>query len=243
VEEFLLPTVALCPVVQRHGNHDYHKDPGSCSDKASDGAQVNGDIKDLSTFYMPDYNWYLEHPELQLEVVAMDLNNYQDGWNHKVKASQQNFADCQYTSCKSSCYSRLKKRSEQAFQLFKERSAASTAKNLLVFSHYPTDYFWDTSPGDASSDFIAGLKTEKHHIEYFGGHRHNVDQKTLSIAPNNNWLSGGGGGWGCDGSQQGFVVGEIAKDGTLTTRSVLVPQNECCNVLRLNASIADSMYV
>jgi hypothetical protein len=226
------------------GNHDYHSDPGACSDTVAAGAQINSDIKDLNTFYMPDYNWYLEHPELQLEVVAMDLNNYQDGWNHNIPAQQQSFADCQYTPCKSDCYARLKARSEQAFALFKERSAASTAKNLVVFSHYPTDYFWDTRAGDASSDFIAGLKTEEHHVEYFGGHRHNVDQTTtLSIAPNNNWLSGGGGGWGCDGSQQGFIVGEVASDGTLTTRSVLVPQNECCNRLRTNATFANGIYV
>jgi hypothetical protein len=222
-----------------YGNHDYHQDPGVCSDNAADGAQINGDIDDLNTFYMPDYNWYKEHPELELEVVALDMNNYQNGWNHGVSASDQSFADCQYTACQGDCYGRIKGRAEDGFKLFKERADATKAKNLLVFSHYPTDYFWDTSSGDSSSDFLARLSdASKYHVEFFGGHRHNVDQSSVaSISPNSAWLTGGGGGWSCDGSEQGFVVGEIASDGTMTTRSVLVDAGQCCDrFLGRNAS-------
>merc|ERR1712137_966129 len=122
-------------------------------------------ISDMDYFFMPSYNWHKEHPDLDLEVVAMDLNNYMDGWNHNIRASNQKFFDCQYTPCKAQCEARMKTRSEEAFKLFKDRAAVSTAKNLLVFSHYPTDYFWDTTSGDASSDFIAGLRDgSKHHI-------------------------------------------------------------------------------
>mmetsp|Transcript_10084 Transcript_10084/g.28499 ORF Transcript_10084/g.28499 Transcript_10084/m.28499 type:complete len:166 (-) Transcript_10084:113-610(-) len=160
-----------------------------------------------------------------------------DGWNRRVPATQQKCADCQYTRCKAQCESRMRARSEAAFKLFKDRMASSTAKNMLVFSHYPTDYFWDSSSDDASADFLAQLRDGSKHVAYFGGHRHNVDQTTtISIAPNDNWLTGGGGGWSCDGSQQGFVVGEIAQDGTLTTRPVLVPQSQCCNTLRANVT-------
>lgn len=229
-----------------YGNHDYHQDPGACSDNVADGAQINGDIDDLNTFYMPGYNWYKEHPELELEVVAMDLNNYQNGWNHGVKASDQSFADCQYSKCKSDCYGRIKGRAEEGFKLFKERAAATSAKNLLVFSHYPTDYFWDTKSADSSSDFLAHLSdASKFHVEFFGGHRHNVDQNTVaSISPNSAWLSGGGGGWSCDGSEQGFVVGEIASDGTMTTRAVLVDQGLCCSrFLGMNASEPKNVLV
>jgi len=221
-----------------YGNHDFHKDPGACSDIPADGAQINGNISDLSTFYMPDYSWNIEHPELDLEVVGLELNNYQNGWNQNIPASQQSFSDCQYTSCQSQCYARMKARSESAFSLFKKRAASSAAKNLVVFSHYPTDYFWDTSSGDTSGDFLANLKTSKQHIAYFGGHRHNVDQtSTISIAPNDNWLSGGGGGWSCDGSLQGYVVGEIASDGTLTTRAVYIDQGQCCGKFSTNTSV------
>lgn len=62
-----------------------------------------------------------------------------------------------------------------------------------------------------------------------GGHRHNVDQGSVTpIGENTAWLVGGGGGWSCDGGDQGFVVGEIAMDGSIQTRSVLVDSSVCC---------------
>ena len=119
-------------------------------------------------------------------------------------------------------------RTDESLKLFFERKAASTQPNLLVFSHYPTDYLWPVP------HFLEALKDPAKHIEYFGGHRHNVDQNsTISIAPNNNWLVGGGGGWGCDvlkgiPTQQGFVVGEIDALGQITTRPVLIDNSDCC---------------
>merc|ERR1712039_1152134 len=109
-------------------------------------------------------------------------------------------------------------------KLFNQRAAYSSAKNLVVFSHYPTDYI------TAVTQFIATLKNNsKHNILYLGGHRHSIDQSsTTSIAPNDNWLVGGGGGWSCDGPQQGFLVGEISTDFQLTTYPVLVDKSTCC---------------
>merc|ERR1719382_1004431 len=99
----------------------------------------------------------------------------------------------------------------------------SSARNLLVFSHYPTDYF------DSEPDFIAALSNNsKHKIMYFGGHRHNIDQtSTVSTAPNVNWLVGGGGGWSCDGGAQGFLVGEVQEDFDVILYPVLVDFTEC----------------
>merc|ERR1712151_724337 len=114
---------------------------------------------------------------------------------------------------------------EESLNLFKQRLETSSAPNLLVFSHYPTDYF------AGAPDFARRLRSTTHHIEYFAGHRHNVDQgSTMSIAPNNNWLVGGGGGWGCEdyGKEQGFVVGEIGEDFSVYTYSMLVDPSACC---------------
>merc|ERR1712151_326366 len=129
--------------------------------------------------------------------------------------------DCMITICEGGCVERAQARSELAFELFFERVRESSAQNLLVFSHYPTDFFV------SRPEFLDALRdNSSHHIEYFGGHRHSVDQfSTVSTAPNNNWLVGGGGGWGCDGPV-GFLVGEIADDLTIETYPVLV--HGCC---------------
>jgi len=154
----------------------------------------------------------LVYPELGLEVVSLDLNLYMDAWSHDADPFA---ADCQYSSCKGSCIANLRKRTDEANELFTSRLQASAAKNMLMFCHYPTDYLWP------SEDVMNGLKSSEiangapRHIEYFGGHRHKVDQDSCtSIAPNNHWLVGGG-GWSTDGNQQGFVVGEISDDFTL----------------------------
>jgi hypothetical protein len=208
-----------------YGNHDYQHDPCACSSNPQDCAQVNSDIEDRQFFYMPGPNWHKEHPELDLEVLGLDLNNYMDAWNHKVPFVP---ADCGYTSCKAACEANLGARTTEAVSLFYQRMNASRAKNVVVFSHYPTDYLWGSSmlPGLKSTSHAGG---GKRHVEYFGGHRHNVDQSsTTSIAPNNNWLVGGGGGWSCDGGNQGFVVGEISKEFELRTYAVLVDYELCC---------------
>lgn len=99
---------------------------------------------------------------------------------------------------------------------------------MVVFSHYPTDYL---HAGGRGPELLAGLRdASKHHIEYFGGHRHGVDQtSTASIAPNNNWLVGGGGGWGTDAPQQGFIVVEVDQDYVVHTYPVLLDPAVCAS--------------
>lgn len=233
------PFARSVPWFSVYGNHDYHHDPGVCSDVVADGAQINGDINDLDTFFMPDYNFYYEWPELELEIIGMDLNNYMDMWKgapnqdprEVYPASQHYFDDCQWTACNETCVPRIKKRADEAFELFKNRSAATLARNVVAFSHYPTDYFWDTTPDDPSHDFLANLREDsRYHLAFFGGHRHSTDQySTTAILPNDNWVAGGGGGWSCDTRQQGIVVGEIHADWTMTTRPVYVDPSVCCD--------------
>jgi hypothetical protein len=197
-----------------YGNHDYQHDPCACSDNPRDCAQYNNNASDTNWFYFPDFNWFREHPELGLEVISLDMN-------------QLCHDDCQYSSCEDTCKEHLSQRANDAVELFKARSSATKAKNLLVFSHYPTDYLGEYPELVDALKSTEGADGTQHHVEYFGGHRHNVDQETTaSISPNNNWLVGGGGGWGTDGDKQGFVVGEIADDFTVTTYSVLV-DNPC----------------
>lgn len=207
-----------------YGNHDYHYDPCACSDSPAQCAQVNGDKNNKAFFYMPSYYYYEELPELDLEIIAMDTNDYMWAWDKAAPEKHRKFQDCEWTSCPAKCEKNAKLRSQQSFNMFYERMRNSPHKNLLVFSHYPTDYFW------MHPEFIGNLSdNSRHNIEYFGGHRHNTDDtSTTSTHPNHNWLVGGGGGWGCDGRQQGFIVGEIQADGTVTTSPRFVDIHACC---------------
>uniref|UniRef100_A0A7S3SG18 Calcineurin-like phosphoesterase domain-containing protein n=1 Tax=Strombidinopsis acuminata TaxID=141414 RepID=A0A7S3SG18_9SPIT len=224
------PELRSVPWYSVYGNHDYHKDPCACTTDVSKCAQVNTDINNKEFFYMPAPYWYLEHPELDMEVIALDTNEYMWAWDKNPAAASKGFQDCEWTPCKETCFGIAANRAQASFNLFYDRMKKSTAKNLLVFSHYPTDYFWSVPA------FIDGLSASRS-ITYYGGHRHNVDNtSTLKTGQNPNWLAGGGGGWSCEGLSysnppaQGFVVGEIASNFTITTYSVLVNYSLCCGV-------------
>lgn len=111
-----------------YGNHDLYVDPCACADDVLECAQVNPNISDLRYFYMPDTSYYVEHQGLKLEVIALDMNYYT--WvNHT----------CHHTPCEEKCQDNLQERMDAAFGLFYDRARTSTAENLVVFSHYPTD--------------------------------------------------------------------------------------------------------
>lgn len=207
-----------------YGNHDYQHDQCACSEKLEHCAQVNNDTNNLNFFQMPSWTYWMPKPELDLEIVGMDMNFFMNGFVPGITKKELGFADCAHTYCPSECYYISEIRSKVSVDIFNDRLENSPAKNLLVFSHYPTDYF------KPLPSFLNSLRNNsKHDIYYFGGHRHNVDQvTTVSIEPNVNWLVGGGGGYSCDGEQQGFVVGEINEDYSITTYSVLIPFEVCC---------------
>mmetsp|Transcript_20269 Transcript_20269/g.44259 ORF Transcript_20269/g.44259 Transcript_20269/m.44259 type:complete len:332 (-) Transcript_20269:427-1422(-) len=207
--------VRSVPWFSVYGNHDEHHDNCSCTDDHSQCSQVNGNISDLDFFYMPNVSWYYQHPTLDLEVIGLDQN-------HLASYS------CQYTNCPETCAEYLKSKQLVAFDLFYERMEKSEATNFVVFSHYPTDYFDADYP-----EFLEKLTNSPgRRLTFLGGHRHNVDTRSVtSIYPNTAWLVGGGGGWGCEdwyGDEQGFLVGEIGTDGHVTTYPVLVNYSLCC---------------
>eukprot|EP00930_Biecheleria_cincta_P089951 TRINITY_DN7929_c1_g1_i1.p1 TRINITY_DN7929_c1_g1~~TRINITY_DN7929_c1_g1_i1.p1 ORF type:complete len:456 (+),score=74.35 TRINITY_DN7929_c1_g1_i1:59-1426(+) len=213
-----------------YGNHDYLQDKCACSNFTSEMTcnLIRDRTDDRNFFYMPDVNFFKEHPELGLEVVALDMNAFEFAWNRHARPEEKCALEaCARTSCQEACETNLKKRARDGLRLLRDRLKESTHTNMVVFSHYPTDYFWDSSMTDMLD--LLRSKTEDRHIEYFGGHRHSTDNtSTIPTRPNNNWLVGGGGGWGCDSATQGFVVGEIDANYKLRTYSVLVPHWDCC---------------
>lgn len=170
-----------------YGNHDLLADKGACSRDEQEAAQINYNLLDHEHFYMPGFSWYLEDEDLDLEVLALDLNEL---WVQHT---------CRHTNCQALCTEILAERAEKALELFYDRMASSNASNMLVFSHYPTDYLWpypEVLSNLSSATRPGGLERQ---VTFFGGHRHNVDQaSTTSISPGVSWLVGGGGGWSCD---------------------------------------------
>merc|ERR1719356_1997095 len=106
------------------------------------------------------------------------------------------------------------------------------ADNVLLFNHYPSNYFQSNN----RRSFIDAVKqgpSNNAKIFYFGGHTHNVEKNYgINTDPAEEWLVGGGGGWGCDGNNQGAVVGYIYKNSagrfTIKTESLLIPKSQCC---------------
>eukprot|EP00438_Fugacium_kawagutii_P014719 Skav235879 [mRNA] locus=scaffold1192:82466:95325:- [translate_table: standard] len=120
-----------------YGNHDTHHDPGMCN--PNEGSQISWNLHDYWTFYMPNYNWHIDHPELDLEVVALDLNKFMDGWNKSRTVKELELSDCQYSKCPRKCKHNAELRADGAFDLMTKRLNSSQRSNLVVFSHYPSD--------------------------------------------------------------------------------------------------------
>jgi hypothetical protein len=205
-----------------YGDHDYRKDPCACTAHDDECAQTNYDKDNFELFQMPGTSYFHSYPELGVELVGLDLNNFQ---NAASSAEDLMFQDCFKTKCAFKCLDFMKNRTQAGLDLFYERAKVSKQKSLVVFSHYPTDYF------EAVPRFLETLKDNSSHgITYFGAHRQATDQSGTSIEPNTNWVVGGGGGDICErNSKQGFVFGEIWGDSSITVTPVYVDSGVCCS--------------
>jgi hypothetical protein len=210
-----------------YGDRDYHKDPCACTPDDSQCAQTNSEKNNFEYFQMPGTSYFHEYPELGIELVGLDLNNFQNAGDFKdeSQAGETMFQDCFKTACAFKCLDYMKNRTQRSMDLFYDRVKTSKQKSLVIFSHYPTDYL-RTAP-----KFLETLRdNSKYDITYYGAHRQTTDQSGVSIEPNTNWVVGGGGGDKCDlTSQQGFVVGEIWGDSSITSTPVYVDNSMCCS--------------
>jgi len=212
-----------------YGNHDLEASDWRCSCVADSSychqvrkhRAVHGNL----SWFMPSASYYAQPiPGVPLEIVGLDLN--------AVDAT----TICPWVALSGKCTERqcgavLAHREAEAARLLKERIEANQGGNMLVLSHYPTDYMRNRFPLGIS--LLDVLRDSRVKIDYFGGHRHATaahgsNQEGTPIPPNRAWLVGGGGGWACDG-QQGFIAGEILADGTVVNvHTIMMDDSECC---------------
>merc|ERR1719272_974515 len=88
-----------------YGDHDYHKDPCACTLDDEQCAQTNYDEDDLTHFQMPGTSYFREFPKLGIELVGLDLNNFQNAGDFKDGSSAEElmFQDCFKTACAFKC--------------------------------------------------------------------------------------------------------------------------------------------
>lgn len=205
-----------------YGNHDYEgKDACACGDPAQDGALCSQRHTGVQGgWFMPELYYFdtFFQDELGIEIIAMDTNFVDaEVVCHYARISRPWQCD--------SCRANLQARMSDSMNMLKDRLARTTAKNVLVFSHYPTDYF------GGNPDFINDLRTNAVNVQYFGGHRHTTDNgpnQSHDLSPNQGWCVGGGGGWSCDSPFQGFLVGLIFDDGSIEMIPQYVDSRACC---------------
>merc|ERR1719150_2230679 len=236
-----------------YGNHDYEgSDACACTDPATDAsacAQLNGFNgqyhSNLNGWYMPDL-YYKDTSLLEefgIEIVGLDTNSV-------AESACKYLGRCQ-SKGRGACWNNLNARYRSSMDLFAQRMKETQADNVIVFNHYPSTYF----NRDGRESFLQGLRTGPANggdLYFFGGHVHYVKEQgndyswpfSADVSPAKQWLVGGGGGWGCDGPQQGFAVGIINKDEngkiSIEMSSELVDPASCCYHQRYLSEEEDS---
>ena len=164
--------VRSVPWYSVYGNHDMLFDPGSCSSAEEDAAQINYNVADLDHFFMPGYSWYLQHEDLDLEVLALDLNSL---WVDHT---------CRHTPCEATCKEKVEERAQAALKLFYERMEQSNASNMVVFSHYPTDPVKGFVKGFLGASSSPPFNPCKNPMQdYFWGHPEVIGNLTNGTRP------------------------------------------------------------
>lgn len=162
------------------GNHDFdHGDPSLGCPRGKQyggqtygGVQLNNDKNGkrpawTSKFWLPDYNYHYEIPEVDLEVISVDMNNNGGGF---LRAG-------------AFCHGHMGKVQQSGYALLRDRGQKTKAKNVLIIQHYPGKN-WEVKHNFAQGGGGHGAKV----ISTFG-HTHSNWIRGDSIQ------SGNGGGY------------------------------------------------
>ena len=214
-----------------YGNHDLGKQDTCGTSISAECVQVqkHGAVMNGMTWFMPQMSYTVKDPlpGYDIGIISLDTNV---AWSGEI---------CKYISgdCATVLETRYKVSQQLLDATIDKAVKGDFPKNMLVFSHYPSDY----CGGGLPSAFCDSLKRSGENgttIHYFAGHRHATDDTSIAaskVGGAKSWLVGGGGGWGCDSSpdsqweNQGFLVGEIDATGKVNDlRPVYTPRHNVC---------------
>ena len=210
------------PWYSTQGNHDLAQTNRACACgwdlQRCAQIQKHGGMHHNQTWYMPTANFWVKPIEgVNLEVLVLDTNHLDSGricpWN---ACNRKDCWEGESTNGPDSCTVRqcqsiLEGRTREALTMLRERVEANVGGNLIIVTHYPINYIHGGGvKGERvdSGEWMRLLRRTDLKITYLGAHVHVTEKHASSIAPHEEYVVGGGGGWSCDG-QQGIVVGDV----------------------------------
>jgi len=177
-------------------------------------------------FWMPDYNFHYEIPEVGVEVVGVDTNG-----DHVDDLNGHGHAQPIFDKCggKGSVQRFLRKIKNSGDDVLKCRAAIGSASTVLVMQHYPLNRF------HVKRTFEGALNGRQVGVISAYGHTH--EQQCQGIDGNgqcNVILTGSGGGC-CDNdlphNHAGFTAIHLTNDGGFTSDvksdDVRLPRGAC----------------
>jgi len=191
------------------GNHDFNKRDMKLGCGGGKGNQLNDGKSVRSNFYLPDYNYHVERPELKLEVISVDQNyaSKHDGRTCQWPGHFQDGSTCDWRH--------LQAKQTEGEELLKRRARVSRDDTTyVIIQHYPcrnehVREIWRDNGG-------------KGHLVSAYGHDHYCDDSG-TLQSKGGGLSGGGGGYGDRGTAKYcFVVVHLNDDASVSFETINV---------------------
>jgi hypothetical protein len=181
-----------------------------------------------SKYWMPDYNWHYEIPEIGLEVVGVDTNG-----DHIYELNGSGSSDGVFNPCggADNVGNFLGMVKDSGDEVLECRAEKGTASTVLVIQHYPDNKY------DVLGKFNDVLQQTGRKANVLTAYGHDHDQfcegTDDQAEPQCNVIKTGSGGGCCDDyiGNPGFTAIHLTADGGFTskveTEDVRMPTGAC----------------
>ena len=173
---------------QSYGSNQFNPDKGGLSRNTTS-----------KNYYMPDFSYHVEIPDLKFELIVMEVNYIDSGGlgGNGIGGGASEVG--RLCGGQSGINKKLKIIGDASIDVLNSR-ADKNNKNFLLTNHY------NGAPWQTWSDILT-KKDPDRQIKIIGGHVHNYHCESLDNDGSCKYvISGNGGGWGGDGNKWGFYV-------------------------------------